>query len=131
MSKRVRWIDGPTRQQLVDHADALGAHRIGMPLPVAQMRFARSNSAVSVAFGWLIHDAQTPGDSARRMSAGEYAVERWCADTAYPRQHAGRELLAADTLLAQVAGGDTAEIAALVGHAFPPIAPVGAHRPDR
>ncbi len=58
---RVRWVDGPTRVQLLDRATALDGYGIGAPLPVAQMRFARrSSSAATVAtaataVGWLAH----------------------------------------------------------------------------
>lgn len=53
----------------------------------------------------------------------EYDVDRWCADTAYPQQRAGAELLAAAVVLAAVSRGDSAVLAALMTSAWPPLAP--------
>ena len=50
---RVYWQDGPTREALMGRAAALGEYRVGAPLPVEDLRFARSDSAVAVALAWL------------------------------------------------------------------------------
>jgi len=70
---RVRWVDGPTRVQLLDRATALDGYGIGAPLPVAQMRFARRSSSAATAVGWLAHGSVGG-------TAAEYAVDLWCAD---------------------------------------------------
>jgi len=115
-SWRVRWVDGPTRVQLLDRATALDRYGIGAPLSVAQMRFSRRVSTVATAVGWLAHGSQGG-------MAAEYDVDLWCADTAYPQQQAGPELLAAAVVLAAVSQGDTAVLAALMTSAWPPLEP--------
>ena len=45
---RVAWQDGPTREALMSRAAALGEYRVGAPLRLEELRFARSNSAVAV-----------------------------------------------------------------------------------
>ena len=50
---RVSWQDGPTREALMSRAAALGEYRVGAPLRYADLRFARSNSAVTIALTWL------------------------------------------------------------------------------
>jgi len=115
-SWRVRWVDGPTRAQLLDRATALDGYGIGAPLVVAQMRFSRRVSAVATAVGWLAHGSQGG-------MAAEYDVDLWCADTAYPQLRAGAELLAAAVVLAAVSRGDSAVLAALMTSAWPPLAP--------
>ena len=42
------WQDGPTREALMSRAAALGEYRVGAPLRLEELRFARSNSAVAV-----------------------------------------------------------------------------------
>jgi hypothetical protein len=113
---RVRWVDGPTRVQLLDRATALDGYGIGAPLPVAQMRFARRSSSAATAVGWLAHGSVGG-------TAAEYAVDLWCADTAYPQLRAGPELLAAAVVLAAVSRGDSGVLAALMTSARPPLEP--------
>jgi hypothetical protein len=115
-SWRVRWVDGPTRDQLLDRATALGGYGIGSPLRVSQMRFSRRVSAVATAVGWLAHGSLGG-------PAAVYDVDLWCADTAYPQRRAGSELLAAAVALASVSRGDAAALAALMMSAWPPLAP--------
>lgn len=115
-SWRVRWVDGPTRAQLLDRANALDRYGIGAPLPVAQMRFSRRMSTVATAVGWLAYGSQGG-------TAAEYDVELWCADTAYPQRRAGPEVLAAAVVLAAVSQGDSAVLATLMTSAWPPLAP--------
>jgi hypothetical protein len=115
-SWRVRWVDGPTRAQLLDRAIALDAYGIGAPLPVGQMRFSRRVSAVATAVGWLAHGSQGG-------TTAEYDVDLWCADTAYPQQRAGPELLATAVVLAAVSQGDTDVLATLMTSAGPPLEP--------
>ena len=115
-SWRVRWVDGPTRAQLLDRATALGGYGIGAPLGVAQMRFARRISVVATAVGWLAHGSQG--------GPAEYDVDLWCADTAYIQQLAGPEVLAAAVVSAAVSRGDSAALASLMTSAWPPLPPV-------
>ncbi|HEY5116294.1 MAG TPA: hypothetical protein VIJ00_12285 [Nakamurella sp.] len=58
-SWRVSWQDGPTREVLMGRAAALGKFRVGAPLPFEDLRFARSGSAVALA--WLARgSAESP-----------------------------------------------------------------------
>jgi hypothetical protein len=91
---RVRWVDGPTRVQLVDLATALDGYAIGAPLLVTQMRFARRSSSAATAVCWLAHGSL--GGTAALHD------DLCCADTAYPQRRAGPELLAAAVVLAAV-----------------------------
>ena len=94
---RVRWTDGPTRQQLVDHAAALSAHRVGLPLRASEVRFARRVSASSVAIGWLVNGGEslldTTGDLAggvrRRTVVRRYVLphSNWPARNCWGRPH--------------------------------------------
>lgn len=115
-SWRVRWVDGPTRVQLLDRATARDGYGIGAPLRVAQMRFSRRVSAVATAVGWLAHGSQGG-------MAAEYDVDLWCANTAYPQRRAGAELLATAVVLAAVSRGDSAVLTALMTSAWPLLAP--------
>jgi len=115
-SWRVRWVDGPTRAQLLDRTSALDGYGIGAPLAVAQMRFSRRVSTVATAVGWLAHGSQGG-------MAAQYDVDLWCADTAYPQRRAGAELLATAVVLATVTRGDSAVLATLMTSAQPPLQP--------
>jgi len=95
---------------------ALDGYGIGAPLPVAQMRLARRSSSAATAVGWLAHGSLGG-------TAAEYAVDLWCADTAYPQLRAGGELLAAAVVLAAVSRGDSGVLAALMISARPPLEP--------
>lgn len=120
-SWRVRWVDGPTRAQLLDRATALDGTEL-VPLKVAQMRFSRRVSAVAAAVGWLARGSQGG-------AATEYDADLWCADTAYPQQRAGADLLAAAVVLAAVSRGDSAVLARLMTSAWPPLAPAALPEP--
>jgi hypothetical protein len=113
---RVRWVDGPTRAQLLNRATALDGYGIGAPLPVAQMRLARRTSSVATAVGWLAHGSLGG-------AAAQYDVDLWCADTAYPQRRAGAELLAVAVVLAAVSRGDSGVLAALMTSARPLLEP--------
>ena len=121
-SWRVRWVDGPTRNQLLNRANALGAYGIGAPLRVAQLQFSRRVSAVATAVGWLVHGSQG-------SAAAEYDVDLWCADTPYPLRRAGGALSAAAEVLAAVSRGDASAMAALMASAWPPLAPTALEGP--
>ncbi len=121
-SWRVRWVDGPTRVQLLDRANALGVYGIGAPLQVTQMRFYRRVSAVATAVGWLVRGSQG-------SAAAEYDVDLWCEDTPYPHRRAGAELSAAAEVLAAVSRGDASAMAALMTAAWPPLAPTALEGP--
>ena len=101
-------------------AAALGGYRVGAPLPFEELRFARSNSAVALA--WLARgSAESP--AAARAAVAE--VEAVCADTGYPRTRFGAGALAAAELLRRVGHGDIAEMGLLLAQAVPPVAPAG------
>jgi hypothetical protein len=116
-SWRVRWVDGPTRAQLLERATALDGYGIGAPLAVDQLRFARRVSVVATAVGWLAHGSQGG-------PAAQYDVDLWCADTAYIQHLAGPEMLAAAAVLAAVSRGDSTALASLMTSAWPPLPPV-------
>ncbi|HEY5148681.1 MAG TPA: hypothetical protein VIJ23_02445, partial [Mycobacterium sp.] len=113
---RVVWQDGPTREVLMGRAAALGAYRVGAPLPFEDLRFARSNSAVAIAVAWLARGSAKSG-------AAVPEVEAFCADTGYPQTRFDADALAAAELLRRVGHGDIAEMGALLARAVPPVAP--------
>ena len=117
---RVSWQDGPTREALMARAAALGAYRVGAPLPFGDLRFARSDSAVAVALAWL---ARGSPESPAAAWAAVAEVEAVCADTGYPRTRFDAGALAAAELLRRVGHGDIAEMGALLAQAVPPVAP--------
>ena len=92
---RVRWVDGPTRDDLMERAQALGEYRVGSPLRVGELRFARSSSAAAVALAWLVHGSD-PGRDAVVL------VEHACEQTGYPQLRADAAALAAADLLRRV-----------------------------
>ena len=119
---RVSWQDGPTREALMGRAAALGGYRVGAPLPFADLRFARSNSAVAVAVAWLARGSPESPTAARAAIA---EVEAFCADTGYPRTRFDAGARAAAELLRRVGHGDIAEMGSLLAQAVPPVAPAG------
>jgi len=117
---RASWQDGPTREALMRRAAALGAYRVGRPLPFEELRFARSNSAAAIALAWLARgSAQSP--AAARAAVAE--VEAFCADTGYPERRFDPGTLAAAELLRRVSHGDIAEMGLLLAQAVPPVTP--------
>jgi hypothetical protein len=118
---RVSWQDGPTRAALMGRAAALGEYRVGAPLRVEDLRFARSNSAVAIALAWLARGSPETS-AAARAAIGE--VEVFCTDTGYPQTRFGAGALAAGELLRRVGHGDIAEMGALLARAIPPVPPV-------
>jgi hypothetical protein len=116
-SWRVSWQDGPTREVLMGRAAALGKYRVGAPLPFEDLRFARSNSGVAVAFAWLARG------SPESPTAAIAEVEAFCEDTGYPQARFDAGALAAAELLRRVGHGDIAEMGALLAQAVPPVAP--------
>jgi hypothetical protein len=117
---RVSWQDGPTREALMRRAVALGGYRVGAPLPLEDLRFARSNSVVAVALAWLARGSPESLAAARAAIA---EVEAFCADTGYPRTRFDAGALAAAELLRRVSHGDIAEMGLLLAQAVPPVAP--------
>lgn len=114
---RVRWRDGPTRQALMDRANALGEYRVAAQLPAAELRFARTDSALALALGWLAQGSPT------RISDGMAAVEAFCEDTGYPQARFDDRARGAADLLVQLSAGDAAEMGALLARANPPVEP--------
>lgn len=114
---RVRWRDGPTRQALMDRAIALGEYRVAAQLPAADLRFARTDSSLALALGWLAHG------SPARVSDGLAAVEAFCEDTGYPQTRFDDRARGAADLLVQLSSGDAAEMGALLARANPPVEP--------
>ena len=128
-SWRARWVDGPTRAQLLERATELGRYEIGAPLGVTQMGFSRRVSPLAAAVGWLAHGSQATDSEQQHGLTAEYAVDHWCTDTAYPQQRAGAELLAAALVLVAVSRGSSVAMAALMTAAQPPIEPAELTRP--
>ena len=115
---RVRWVDGPTLEVLRDRAAALARYRVASALPFEQLRFARSDSRVAVALGWLAQGR--PGSpTAARDAVAE--VEAFCAVTGYPQLRFDARTLGAAELLSRVGQGDSAEMGALLARAQPPV----------
>ena len=117
---RVYWQDGPTREALMGRAAALGEYRVGAPLPVEDLRFARSDSAVAVALAWL---ARGSPESPAQARAAVAEVEAFCVDTGYPQTRFDADTVAAAELLRRVGHGGIAEMGLLLAHAVPPVAP--------
>jgi hypothetical protein len=117
---RVRWIDGPTRQVMMDRAAALGRYRVGAALPVEQLRFTRSDSAVAVALAWLAH--RSPPSPAHTAEAGS-VVEALCAGTGYPETRFAEATLGAAGLLTRLGHGTAGEMGTLLARAAPIIPP--------
>jgi hypothetical protein len=117
---RVRWRDGPTRQALMDRAIALGEYRVAAQLPASDLRFARTDSSLALALGWL---AQGSPQSPARVSDGLAAVEAFCEDTGYPQTRFDDRVRGAADLLVQLSAGDAAEMGALLARANPPVEP--------
>jgi len=101
-------------------ASALGVYRVGAPLPFEDLRFARSNSAVTVAVAWLARGSPESPPAARAAIA---EVEAFCADTGYPQTRFDAGALAAAELLRRMGHGDNAEMGVLLAQAVPPVTP--------
>ncbi|HEY7811842.1 MAG TPA: hypothetical protein VIC62_01310 [Nakamurella sp.] len=117
---RVRWQDGPTRQVLMDRAAALGAYRVAAALPFEQLRFARRDSPLAIALGWLAWGSPGSADRARQATA---EVEAFCAATGYPQARFDDRVLGAADLLSRMGHGDITEMGALLTRATPPVTP--------
>jgi hypothetical protein len=117
---RVRWVDGPTREALMDRATALSKYRVGAPLIAERLRFVRSDSAEATALGWLAIGSPT----ARNMiSDGVAAVEALCEETGYPQSRFDERTRGAADLLVRVSLGQTAEMGSLLERAVPKLKP--------
>ena len=116
-SWRVSWQDGPTREVLMARAAALARYWVGAPMPFEDLRFARSDSGVAVAFAWLARG------SPESPTAAIAEVEAFCEDTGYPQARFDAGALAAAELLRRVSHGDIAEMGSLLAQAVPPVAP--------
>ncbi len=117
---RVRWQDCPTRQVLMDRAAALNRYRVAAVLPVEQLRFARRDSPVAIALGWL---AQGSPGSPARAGATVPEVEAYCADTGNPRTRFDDRTIASADLVSRLDGVDGG--AAEPGHPTPGHAAAG------
>jgi hypothetical protein len=106
----------------MSRAAALGEYRVGAPLRFADLRFARSNSAVTIALAaWLARGSPETSAAAR---AAIPEVEAFCTDTGYPQTRFDAATLAAAELLRRVSHGDIAEMGSLLAQAVPPVPPV-------
>ena len=117
---RVRWQDGPTLRVLRDRAAALSGFRVAAALPFDQLRFARSDSRLAVALGWLTRGSPASPAAARGSVAD---VEAFCAETSYPELRFDDRVLAAADLLSRLAQGDITEMGALLARSHPPVPP--------
>jgi hypothetical protein len=117
---RVRWVDGPTRQVLMDRAAALGGYRVAAALPVGRLRFTRHDSPVAVALGWLARGSAGSPALARAVVP---EVEAFCADTGYPLSRFDDRTVAAAELLSRLGSGDSTVMGELLSRATPPLAP--------
>jgi len=119
-SWRVRWLDGPTRRVVMDRAAALSTYRVAAALPFEQLRFARSDSSLAIALGWLAWGSPESAAAAREAIA---EVEAFCAVTGYPQTRFDDRVLGAADLLSRVGHGDASEMGALLTKANPPVTP--------
>lgn len=119
-SWRVRWLDGPTRQVLMDRAAALSTYRVAAALPFEQLRFTRRDSSLAIALGWLAWGSPESTARAREAIA---EVEAFCAATGYPQTRFDDRVLGAAELLSRVGHGDISEMGALLTRANPSVAP--------
>ena len=119
-SWRVRWRDGPNRQVLMDRAAALSTYRVAAALPFEQLRFARRDSSLAIALGWL---AWGSPESAARARVAIAEVEAFCAATGYPQTRFDDRALGAADLLSRVGNGDISEMGVLLTRANPAVAP--------
>ena len=99
-------------------AAALGEYRVGAPLRFADLRFARSNSAVTIALAAWLAQGSPETSAAARATIPE--VEAFCTDTGYPQTRFDAATLAAAELLRRVSHGDIAEMGSLLAQAVPP-----------
>src|SRR5664279_2760949 len=127
---RVRWQDGPTMEVLRDRATALGRYRVASALPFERLRFARSDSRLAVALGWLARGSPGSPGMVRDAVAG---VEAFCAETGYPQLRFDERTVAAADLLSRLGQGDSTEMGALLARARPAVPaqpPPGSPVPD-